>query len=92
MKPLHIGKKTQECKLSITESADDYIRKMAAELHCTYADVARDFLYLGMTGKLFSEHEANDRRSAMQREGQALSQNSARTGTVSDEPIRTNPN
>lgn len=91
MKSLHQGKKTQECKFSVTESVDDYIKKIALELRCPYADVARDFLYLGITGKTYSEHVANDRRCAMQTEGRQLSQNNPAVGTVADESIRTNP-
>ncbi|MDO9277146.1 MAG: hypothetical protein Q7U05_01105 [Polaromonas sp.] len=91
MQTLHRGKKSQECKLSITESLDDYIKKLAIELRCPYADVARDFIYLGATGKTFSEHVANDRRNAMQVEVKEQDEKRADIRIVVGESIRTNP-
>lgn len=85
MKPLHQGKLSEECKFSITEAFDQEIKDLARKASCTYAEMARELIWLGKTGKVFSEHVGNDRRALLQREGLVLADSSLVTGSPVDE-------
>ena len=67
---MHIGKLTEEVKFMVTPQFHDLLNERARRARCTAADLARDALYLVLTSGTFTDHVANDRRSALQSEGQ----------------------
>jgi len=66
---LHTGKLTVEAKTMVTEEFDDLLKRCARSANCLPQELVRDALYLAMTGKTFTEHVANDRRSMMALQG-----------------------
>ena len=66
---MHIGKLTEEVKFMVTPQFHDLLSDRARQARCTPADLARDALYLVLTEGTFTDHVANDRRSALKSEG-----------------------
>jgi len=66
---MHIGKLTEEVKFMVTPQFHDLLSDRARQARCTAADLARDALYLVLTEGTFTDHVANDRRSALKSEG-----------------------
>jgi hypothetical protein len=66
---LHVGKLTEECKTTVTESFLELLKVRARQARCTPADLMRDSMYLVFTGKTFTSHVANDRSKAMLHQG-----------------------
>lgn len=70
MDSLHIGKLTEEAKTTLTESMHQLLADRARQARCNPSDLMRDAIYLVFTGKTYLDHVANDRREAMQSQGQ----------------------
>jgi len=85
MKPLHKGKLSEECKFSITEDLDQDLKDLARQGNCTYAEICRELIWMAGTGKVYSEHIANDRRSLLQLEGRVAAEKKASAGSQVDE-------
>lgn len=69
MNAYHTGKLTHEAKTMVTEEFDELIAEKAKQAKCQPSELLREALYLVLTGKTFTEHVANDRRSVMQMQG-----------------------
>ena len=63
--PLHIGKLTEECKTTVTPAMHDLLAERASKARCHPSDLARDCIYLVMTGETYAAHVANDRLKAI---------------------------
>jgi len=77
MATLHIGKRIHEAKTMVTEAMHDELVRRASELKCAPAELLNEAIYLALTGKTYSEHVANDRRSAFHVEGRDQGDNKA---------------
>lgn len=69
MTTFHTGKLTHEAKTMVTEEMDERIAVLARQAKCQPSELVREALYLFFTGKTFTEHVANDRRSVMCSQG-----------------------
>lgn len=67
---LHHGKLTEEAKTTVTEAMHELLADRARQAKCNPSDLLRDALYFVLTGATYSDHVANDRREAMQIQGQ----------------------
>ena len=66
---LHHGKLTIVAKTKVTEAMHELLIERARIAKCPPSDLLRDALYVVLTGISYSDHVANDRRSAMQMQG-----------------------
>ncbi len=69
MAELHIGKLQHEAKTMVTESMEEFIADLARKANCNPQELVREALYAALTGKTFTEHVANDRRSVLSLQG-----------------------
>lgn len=67
----------------VTEAMHDELVRRASELKCAPAELLNEAIYLALTGKTYSEHVANDRRSAFHMEGRDQGENRAAARTPS---------
>lgn len=74
---LHTGKLICEAKTMVTEEMDERIAVLAKQARCQPAELLREVIYKGLTGKTFTEHVANDRLSVMCLQGSKQSDNKA---------------
>lgn len=77
---LHRGKRSAKLEISISEEALEFLVANAHALDTTKADLAVEFLYLGMTGETFSFHVAKDKASAIKAIREELRQFSGNDG------------
>lgn len=73
---LHIGKCSEELKLTVTPEFMDMLKERSSELRCHPSELGRDALYLAFTGATYACHVANDRRQVFALEVRALADNS----------------
>ncbi len=66
---LHNGKLVHEAKTMVTETFDALIADKARQAKCSPQELVRDALYFALTGKTFTDHVANDRRSVLSMQG-----------------------
>lgn len=69
LKPLHVGKRTEEAKTLVTPQMHDLLAEKARSASCTPSDLLHDALFLVLTGKTYADHVANDRRTVLLGEG-----------------------
>lgn len=74
---LHLGKLVKEAKTMVTEEMDEHIEALARQARCLPSELLREVIYAALSGKTFTEHVADDRRSVMH--GQSPNQGDKRS-------------
>lgn len=82
---LHIGKCSEELKLTVTPEFMDMLKERSSALRCHPSELGRDALYLAFTGATYACHVANDRRAAFQVEGRVLADSSVSDSDLNGE-------
>lgn len=82
MPALHIGKCSEELKLTVTPEFMDMLKEKSSALRCHPSELGRDALYLAFTGATYACHVANDRKQAFASEVRLLADNTATDGNL----------